>query len=112
MFETHVTQVGEITVAAPHGPLDSATLADFQAVVGPLCARGGARVLLDCEALTYMNSRAIGLLMKYSRGLAVARGHFAMCCLNSKLVRTLDLLQIGKSLSIYPTREEALAAFK
>jgi hypothetical protein len=35
-----------------------------------------------------------------------------MCCLNSKLVRTLDLLQIGKSLSIYPTREEALAAFK
>jgi anti-sigma B factor antagonist len=111
-FETYVTQAGDVTVAAPHGPLDSATLDKFQEVVGPLCAHGGSKVLLDCTNLTYMNSRAIGLLMKYHRGLLVSRGHFALCCLNSKLVRTLDLLQIGKTLAIHSTREEALAALK
>ena len=72
----------------------------------------GARVLLDCGQLTYLNSTSIGLLMKFHRGLVVSRGRLALCALNSKLARTLELLQIGKSLQLYPTRAEALAALK
>lgn len=111
-FEVLVSQEGDVVVAVLRGPVDSATLDQFQDKVGPLCSRNAAKVLLDCRDLTYVNSRAIGLLMKYNRGLTVAHGKFALSNLNSKLVRTLELLQIGKSLSIYPTREEALAALK
>lgn len=111
-LEVFVEQEGDVAVATLKGPIDSATLDIFQDKVGPLCSRSGGRVLLDCRELSYINSRGIGLLMKYHRGLMVSRGHFALCSLNPKLVRTLDLLQIGKALASYPGRAEALAALR
>ncbi len=111
-FDVIVSREGDVTVATLKGPVDSATLDLFQDRIGPLCTAASAKVLLDCRDLTYINSRAIGLLMKYNRGLQVGRGQFAMSNLNPKLMRTLELLQIGKTLSIYASREEALAALK
>ena len=107
-----VGQEGDVVVVNVMGPVDSATLDLFKEKLDPVCARPGAKVLLECRELTYLNSRSIGLLMKYHRGLMVGRGRLVLCALNAKLVRTLDLLQIGKALSIYPTREEALAALQ
>ncbi len=107
-----IEQAGPVAIACLRGPIDSETIESFQHGVGPLCSPSGARVLIDFVGVTYINSRGIGLLMKYHRGLLVSRGQLALCALNSKLVRTLDLLQIGKALNIYPTRDEALAALK
>lgn len=103
---------GDITLVVAIGPVDSATLDQFREKMDPVCNRPGAKVLLDCRQLTYLNSRSIGLLMKYHRTLMVGRGRLALCSLNSKLVRTLELLQLGKALAIHPTREEALAALR
>lgn len=112
MLDVLVGQEGDVTVASILGPVDSATFDLFKEKLDPLCAKAGGKVLLDCRELTYLNSRAIGLLMKYHRALMVGRGHFVLCNLNAKLVRTLDLLQIGKALTLYPSREEALAALR
>jgi len=106
--------VGEeqgVTVVSVDGAVDSATIGEFEKKVGPLCSRPGAMVLLDCSKLTYLNSRGIGYLTKYHRGLIVSRGKLFLCGLNNKLVRTFELLQLGKALKTFPTREEALAAF-
>ena len=67
-----------------------------------------ARVLLDCTGLTYMNSKALGLVSSYHRTLLAAMGQLALCSLNRKLVKTMDLLGLGQMLKIYDTREEAL----
>jgi len=107
-----VGQEGDVAIAVAIGPVDSATLDLFKEKMDPVCNRPAAKVLLDCRELTYLNSRSIGLLMKYHRTLLVGRGRLVLCSLNSKLVRTLELLQLGKALSIYPTREEALAALR
>ena len=101
---------GDLEVASLKGPIDSSTLDLFQEKVGGICGRPGGRVLLDCRELTYINSRGIGLLMKFHRSLTVTRGQLALCSLIPKLARTLDLLQIGRALNIYPSREDALAA--
>lgn len=111
-LEMNVEQVGRVTVIKVAGPVDSASVETFRNQLNPICSQPGARVLLDCQDLTYLNSTSIGLLMKYHRGLMVSHGHLALCGVNTKLVRTLDLLQIGKSLQIYPGREEALAAMQ
>lgn len=101
-----------IQIAQVIGPVDSATLDTFKAQMDELCNRPAARVLMDCRELAYVNSRGIGLLVKYHRQLMMTRGRFALCHLNPKLVRTMELLQIGKTLAIYPTRDEALAALR
>jgi anti-sigma B factor antagonist len=112
LLDVYISRDGDVSVAVVVGPVDSATLDIFKDNLDPLCAKPGEKVLLDCRDLSYLNSRAIGLLMKYHRSLIISRGRFVLCNLNPKLVRTLDLLQIGKALSIYPTRDEAMAALR
>lgn len=109
-LEIDVEQETPVTVVRVAGPVDSAGVDLFRTRLNPICSQPGARVLLDCRDLTYLNSTSIGLLMKFHRGLMVSRGKLALCAVNSKLVRTLDLLQIGKNLQMYATREEAMAA--
>jgi anti-sigma B factor antagonist len=112
ILDVMVQQESGITIAVIQGPVDSATIDLFKELLDPVCLPKGARVVLDCRHLSYLNSRAIGLIMKYHRGLMLTRGRLALCQLNEKLVRTLDLLQMGKSLVTFPTREEALAALR
>lgn len=106
----YTEQVGNVTVVTVNGPVDSATIEQFRMALDPLTSKPGAYVLLDCEKLTYINSRGLGLLAKYHRNCFAHLGWFALCKLNRKLVRTMDLLGLGSLLKIYETREEALAA--
>lgn len=105
-------QEGGVSVVAVQGPVDSESFDQFKEELDAVCLTLGARVLLDCRQLTYLNSRAIGLIMKYHRGLVVNRGRFALYGLNERMVRTLELLQLGKALATFSTREEALAAMR
>lgn len=109
-LEISVSRDGEIETAIIDGPVDSATLDFLREKLDPVCNQPGAKVILDCRYLTYLNSRAIGLLVKYHRGLMLTQGRMALCGLNAKLIRTLDLLQLSKALSIYDSREKAQEA--
>jgi anti-anti-sigma factor len=107
-LEISVSQDQGVTVVMIDGPVDSATIDTFKDKLDPVCNLPGGKVILDCQHLTYLNSRAIGLLVKYHRGLMLTRGRMAVCGLNPKLVRTLELLQLGKALFIFDSREKAM----
>ena len=62
VFKLSVEKVESVTVVHVAGPVDSAHVELFKAELTPLCAVPGARVLLDCGQLTYLNSSSIGLL--------------------------------------------------
>lgn len=111
-LEILLSEANGVTIAQVVGPVDSATLDLFQSGLDRLCKVAGARVLLDGSDMTYVNSRAIGLLVKYNRTLAATHGRFALCHLNPKVLRTLELLQLGKTLALFPTRDEALVALR
>jgi len=97
-----------IDIVFVDGPVDSATIDNFKEKLDPICNRSGPKVILDCQNLTYLNSRAIGLLVKYHRSILLTRGRMVICNLNPKLVRTLELLQLGKALFIYESRDKAI----
>lgn len=109
-LKMYTEQVGNVTVVSITGPVDSATIEQFRLALDPLAIKPGAYILLDCENMTYINSRGLGLLAKYHRSCFGHLGWFAMCKVNRKLVRTMDLLGLGSLLKFYETREEALAA--
>ena len=109
-LEVFLSQEGEVAIVVLDGPVDSAFIETFKERLDTVCNRAGAKVVLDCERLTYLNSRSIGLLVKYHRSLMLTRGRLALHGLNAKLVRTLELLQLGKALFIYESREAAMAA--
>lgn len=98
------------TVVTLAGPVDSMTVEPFRQKLQAACSRPGARIILDCSRLSYLNSRAIGLLNAYRRQLIFTRGALVICGLNPKLVRTLDLLGLGQAMPMYPDRDAAVSA--
>ncbi len=104
-----MSQEGPITLVHVAGPADSENIETWRQMLERLAQLQDALILMDCSELTYLNSRAIGLLLKYYRQIAFNRGRLAMFGVNTKLVRTLDLLHIGKELPVYESREAALA---
>jgi anti-anti-sigma factor len=101
---------GKFTVLAIAGPVDGETFEQFKDAIHRACQTMPAWVLLDCARLTYMNSKALGLLTAYHRVCLANKGHLALCNLNRKIVRTMDLLGLGKLLKIYDTRAQAVKA--
>ncbi|MBU1693817.1 MAG: STAS domain-containing protein [Verrucomicrobia bacterium] len=109
-LKMYTEQVGNVTVVTIEGPVDSATIEQFRLALDPLAAKPGAHVLLDCEGLTYINSRGLDLLARCHRTCFSRFGWFALCNVNRKLVRTMDLLGLGTLLKFYESRDQALAA--
>lgn len=106
--QVSVAREGDVLLVQVSGPVDSEQIDVFKQQLDPIFAAKGALVLMDCKNLTYLNSRAIGLIMKYYRQLAFSMGRLVLFGVNKRLVRTLDLLHVGKELPIAESREEAL----
>jgi anti-sigma B factor antagonist len=105
-------QDGAIVIVALDGPVDSANSTAFRRALQGPCGTKGARVLIDCTNLTYMNSKGFGALTQHHRAMLATMGTLAICGLNRKLVKTMDLLGLGQMLRLFATREEALAMLK
>lgn len=92
------------------GPLDSMTHDQFKDYLDPLAATPRARIILDCEKLSYVNSRGITLLARYQRSLSSNLAFFGITGLNSRIEKSIELLGMSKLLRVYPTLDEALKA--
>jgi anti-anti-sigma factor len=112
MLELNAELIGNINVLRVKGPVDSATFEEFREFLGKYCQQKDGTVLLDCSGLTYMNSKALGLLSSYHRTMLAGMGRLALCNLNRKLVKTMDLLGLGQMLKMYDSCEEALKDMK
>jgi anti-anti-sigma factor len=95
-----------------HGEHDLATVAAIHAELAPIADRGEAAVV-DLSQVTFIDSAVLTQLVASRRGsedgpgarLAVVAppGGFA--------ARVLELLQLGRVIGVYESRDEALASF-
>ena len=92
------------------GPLDSMTYDSFKDVLDPLVSQPHFRVVLDCEKLTYINSRGIMLLARYQRATGQSVSFFGVAALNPRITRAIELLGMSKLVILYPTVEVAIRA--
>ena len=90
------------------GPLDSMTYDQFKRFLEPMLSRSHLRIVLDCQNLTYVNSRGLTLLMHYQKNAKVAFSFFGVAALRPRIVKGIELLGLGKLMTFYPTLEEAL----
>jgi len=90
------------------GPLDSQTHDQCRDYLDPIINQSGARVVLDCQDLTYVNSRGITLLMQCQRIATQRFSFFGIAALRPHLLKGIERLGLGKLLTWYPTIEKAL----
>ena len=115
-FEVANEQIGEVRVLSVSGELDLGTAPQHE---GPLeeALATGSGLLIDLSACEFIDSTGIALLVRAWQRLdgepgdgVGENGGFALCGLNDQVRRLLELSGLSNSLSIHPSREEALAA--
>lgn len=109
-LQIDVSEERGVLVVSIKGPVDSITLDEFKGALDDVFKNAGAKVLLDCSHLKYINSRATGMLMKYRRHVYAKGGRLALCGLDKKIGRMLDLLGLNKILRRYDSKDEAIQA--
>ena len=107
---TEIEDRGGIHLIHVSGPLDSITHDAFKNRVDPMLNQPHVRIVLDCENLTYVNSRGLTLFAHYQRSAASSLSFFGVAALNPRILKAIALLGMGKLVRLYPTVEEALRA--
>lgn len=92
------------------GPLDSMTHDQFRDLLDPMINQPRVRIVLDCENLTYVNSKGLALLGRYQRVTIQNLSFLGIAALNRRIVKTIELLGMSKLVKLYPTVEEAMQA--
>lgn len=90
------------------GPLDSMTYDQFRNYLDPQISHAHVRIVLDCQDLTYVNSRGLTLLVHYERTAQLGFSFFGIAALRPSILKGIELLGLGKLVKWYPTVEEAL----
>ena len=110
MLTTQIENREGIHLVHVLGALDSLVFEQFKEMMDPLINHAHVRIVLDCEKLTYVNSTGLALLGRYQRISSQNLAFLGIAGLNKRLVKTIDVLGLGKLVKLYPTVEEALKA--
>lgn len=92
------------------GPLDSMTQDQFKDLLDSMVIQPRVRIVLDCERLSYVNSKGLALLGRYQRISLQNLSFLGIAGLNSRIIKTIDLLGMSNLVKLYPTVEDAMQA--
>ncbi len=110
VLTTQIENRDGIQLVHVSGPLDSMTHDQFRDLLDPMINQPRVRIVLDCENLTYVNSKGLALLGRYQRVTIQNLSFLGIAALNRRIVKTIELLGMGKLVKLYPTVEEAMQA--
>ncbi len=106
-----VKDVGPVTVVAPHGDIDMAVSDDLRVRLTTLVDRGRVRLVLDLDAVMYIDSSGLGALVAAMKHARAAGGDIAVCGLASDVRALFEITRLDKVVTIHPSRKEAIAAW-
>jgi stage II sporulation protein AA (anti-sigma F factor antagonist) len=106
------TQVGTTLILEPDGHLDTAAAIPLEADVLQKIEDGARRILIDCSRMEYVNSSGLKVFLIAAKRLDTLGGKLAFCALAPNVQMIFDMIGFTKILSIFATREEALASLE
>ncbi len=108
MITRPIMESGIAVIAFTRDSLDASNTKTFKDDIQPILARH-SRILLDLEALQFVDSSGLGAMLSCLRAMHDKGGHLALCGM-SKPVRTLfELVRMYRIFDIYASRAEALS---
>ena len=108
VLTTQIENRDGIQLVHVSGPLDSMTHDQFKNLLDPMVSQPHVRIVLDCENLSYVNSKGLALLGRYQRITIQNLSFLGIAALNRRITKTIELLGMSKLVKLYPTVEEAV----
>lgn len=97
-------------VLSPSGILNGESGKQLEAMVRSALEGTQGPLLIDCSALTYMDSSGFGHLVVSHKLVRQQERELLLCGLNSQLLMVLQLTGTDRIFHIFPTRQDAEAA--
>jgi anti-anti-sigma factor len=100
------SSVGTITVTRVDGVLDATTRERF----GDHLSLSGPDLVLDLTGVTFMDSRALGMIVYHCRTRLTSGGKFAMVGVDRTRHKVMWITGLARRLPLYDTLADALTA--
>ncbi len=110
--EIQIENKGGFRVLRPTGDLDVYTVGSLRDVLGQMIEDQTPRVVVDLDAVPFMDSSGLGALMGGVRRLREAGGDLAISCTRDQHLKLFTITGFGEGVSIAPTVEEAAGGLR
>src|SRR5918999_5498285 len=99
---------GHLVVAT--GELDMSATPRLSTVLAMACASPGGRLVLDLSEVSFVDSTALGTILKAAAQLDEAGTNLAVVAPEGPVRRLLEMTNLTQRFRLFATRAEALAA--
>ncbi|MBG0822221.1 anti-sigma factor antagonist [Planomonospora sp. ID91781] len=104
--------VSGVNVIRVTGLLDATTRDQFADYLAAEAAEHGIDMVLDLGGVTFMDSRALGLIVHQWQVSTQAGGRFALIGVEYAKTKVMWITGLAQRLPLYDTLDDALAAFE
>jgi anti-sigma B factor antagonist len=101
---------GDVAVVDVAGNLDAFTAARLRDACTRLLRAGHHDLVLDLDAVTFIDSSGIGVLVGTLRKAKALGGDLRLVCASQQVHRVFKLTGLGKMFTIYPSRDAVFGA--
>jgi anti-sigma B factor antagonist len=101
----------DVHVLRFRGNLDTNSSPQAQEALNQAVENGATKLLVDFEALDFISSAGLRVLLATAKSLGRQGGAMRICALNETVDEVFEISGFSTIFSVYPTRAEALAGF-
>jgi len=102
----------DVMVVSITDHLDTSTSPIFESRLLALIDRGERRLIVDCEALEYVNSAGLKVFLLAAKRLEPLAGKLVLCALAPSVLMIFEMIGFTRIMKIVPTREDAVKALR
>ncbi len=110
--DIEVEDAGEHKILRPTGDLDVYTVGSLRDAIGTMIDAGTTKLVVELDAVPFMDSSGLGALMGGVRRLREAGGDLAIACTREQHLKLFSITGFGEGVSIAPTSDEAAGGFR
>ena len=97
------------TLVVLHGDLDIATAPELRDCLAKVIG-DGARIVVDLEAVGFLDSAGLGILVGALKRARTAGGELELVCTSRDVLKPLEITGLDRVFTIHPGRDVALGA--
>ena len=103
-----VERHGATTLIVLRGDLDALTAPDLRNTLVEVIEEG-ARIVIDMEAVEFLDSAGLGILVGGLKRARTHDGEIELVCTSRDVLRPLEITGLDRSFTIHRSREDALS---
>ena len=105
-----VSQRGEWSVVEVGGEVDVATAPRLREQLIALVADGRYRIVVSLEAVDFIDSTGLGVLISGLKRVRTHDGDFAVVCSEPRILKVFEITGLDAVFNVAPTIDDAVAA--